>query len=106
MTHAQLLTRSSPSLKQRLLVLALVMIVSSVLMVDPVFAQALDPVVKTSNIFRDTMIAICLSILTIAWGVAGYKIAFNGASFRDMGGPIIGGALSGSAAVMAAAFIT
>jgi hypothetical protein len=104
MTHAQL-TRSAPSLKQRWLVLALFMIAGTVFMVDPVMAQAMEPVVKTSNIIRDTMVAICLSLLTVAWGVAGYKIAFNGASFRDMGGPIIGGAIAGSAAIMAAIFI-
>lgn len=104
MTYAQLI-RPAPSLNQKWLVMALFAIAATVFLVDPVMAQALEPVVKTSNIIRDTMVAICLSLLTIAWGVAGYKIAFNGASFRDMGGPIIGGAIAGSAAIMAAVFI-
>lgn len=105
MTHAQL-TRSAPSLNQRWLVLAFVMIAGSIFMVDPVMAQALEPVVKTSNIIRDTMVAICLAVLTAAWGIAGYKMAFNGASFRDMSGPLIGGAMAGSAAIMAGVFVT
>ncbi len=104
MTHAHLKT-PAVSLNQRWLVLALVMVTSSVFMIDPAMAQVLAPVERVSTIIRDTAVVICLSLLTVAWCVAGYKISFNGASFRDMGGPIIGGAIAGSAAIMAALFI-
>jgi hypothetical protein len=41
----------------------------------------------------------------VAWGIAGYKVAFQGADFRSVTGPIVGGAMAGSAAIMAALFI-
>ena len=104
MTHAHL-KPSAVLPTQRWLVLALVMIANCVFLIDPAMAQVLAPVERVSTIIKDTAVVICLSLLTVAWCVAGYKIAFNGASFRDMGGPIIGGAIAGSAAIMAALFI-
>ncbi len=71
----------------------------------PAFADALSPVVRSSTILRDTIVTICLLIMTGAWGFAGYRISFNGASVRDCAGPFLGGTLSGGAAAMAAAFI-
>jgi ammonia channel protein AmtB len=103
MTHAHFKTFSAiPT--QKLLVLAL-LAVATVFMMDPAMAQVLAPVQRTSNIIRDTMVAICLAVLTVAWGIAGYKVAFQGADFRSVTGPILGGAMAGSAAIMAALFI-
>jgi hypothetical protein len=98
--------KNPPFIPARNACMALAVFIAGIALVDPVFAQALEPVVRTSNIMRDTIVAICLAILTIAWGVAGFKISFAGASFRDMSGPIIGGAIAGSAAALAAVFIT
>ena len=43
---------------------------------------------------------------THSWlGIAGYKMAFNGANFRDVTGNIIGGAIAGGAAALAAVFV-
>jgi TrbC/VIRB2 pilin len=103
MTHDHIKTFASLPC-QKLLVLALLM-VTAVLMTDPAMAQVLEPVRRTSNIIRDTMVAICLAVLTVAWGIAGYKVAFQGADFRSVTGPIVGGAMAGSAAIMAALFI-
>ncbi|MEK8034272.1 TrbC/VirB2 family protein [Ideonella sp. DXS29W] len=72
---------------------------------NPAFADALAPVVRSSTILRDTMVGICLLIMTGAWGFAGYRISFSGASVRDCAGPFIGGTIAGGAAAMAAAFI-
>lgn len=68
-------------------------------------AQALAPVVAASTIAQDTAVAVCLAILTIAWSVAGYRVAFQGMSLRDVTGPILGGALAGGAAVIAGTFM-
>lgn len=95
-----------PLLNARTAALGAVTFAASMALVDPVLAQALEPVNRASNIMRDTIVTVCLAILTIAWGVAGFKIAFAGANFRDMSGPIIGGAIAGSAATLAAVFIT
>ena len=72
---------------------------------SPAAAQALAPVTATSNIMRDTIVGVCLAVMTGAWGVAGMKMAFAGATARDVQGPLIGGTLAGGAAAMAAAFI-
>jgi len=72
---------------------------------DPVFAQVLEPVNRVSNMVRDTLVGVFLALLTSAWGFAGLKIAFSGASIRDVSGPLIGGAIGGSAAALAAVFI-
>jgi TrbC/VIRB2 pilin len=103
MTHDHFKTLSAVP-KQKWLALAVLM-VTAVFMVEPAFAQTLAPVVNISNLIRNTMVAVCLAMLTIAWGMAGYKMMFNGASVRDVGGPILGGAVAGSAAAMAALFI-
>jgi ammonia channel protein AmtB len=103
MTHVQFKPFAAVPM-QKLLVWALLM-VTAILMADPAMAQVLAPVQRTSNIIRDTMVAICLAVLTVAWGIAGYKVAFQGADFRSVTGPILGGAMAGSAAIMAALFI-
>lgn len=75
------------------------------LSMEPAMAQALAPVVRASTIVRDTVTGVCLLLLTAAWGMAGYKVAFAGANFRDVSANIIGGAIAGGAATMAALFI-
>jgi len=104
MTNVQLHTRA-PSLKQRYLV-AGAMLATAALLADPAMAQALEPVTRAGTIIRDTVVGLALVILTAAWGIAGYKMAFNGANFRDVTGNIIGGAIAGGAAALAAVFVT
>lgn len=77
----------------------------ALLMTDPATAQALAPVVRASTIVRDTVVGICLLLLTAAIGIAGYRIAFAGASFRDVANLVIGGAIAGGAAAIATIFI-
>lgn len=72
---------------------------------NPAMAQALDPVVRGATIARDTVVAITLLLMTVGVGIAGYKIMFAGASFRDVSNLLFGGALSGAAAAIAAVFM-
>jgi type IV secretion system protein VirB2 len=78
---------------------------SALLAADPALAQALAPVVRGATIIRDTVVAIALLIMTAAVGIAGFRIAFSGASFRDVSNLVVGGALAGGAAAIAAIFI-
>ena len=97
--------KTSRSLSQRWALFALAVAIGTVGITSPVIAQALQPVVAASTIIRDTVTGICLLLLTAAWGIAGFKIAFAGANFRDVSANIIGGAIAGGAAAMAAVFI-
>lgn len=72
---------------------------------NPALAQALAPVVRGATIARDTIVAITLLLMTVGVGIAGYKIMFAGASFRDVSNLLFGGALAGAAAGIAAVFI-
>lgn len=72
---------------------------------EPAMAQALEPINRGANIIRDTVTAICLALMTAGVGIAGYKIMFSGASFRDCSNLLIGGAVAGGAAALAAAFM-
>jgi uncharacterized membrane protein YdbT with pleckstrin-like domain len=103
MTHDHFRTLTSVP-KHKLLAVALLM-VAAFFMMDPAMAQVLEPVRRVSNIIRDTVVAICLAMLTVAWGLAGYKVMFQGADFRSVAGPVVGGAIAGSAALMAGLFI-
>ena len=85
--------------------LTLVVIATALLASQPALAQALEPVVRVSTIARDTVIGITLLLMTVAVGLAGYKIAFGGANFRDVSGLLFGGAVCGAAAAIAAVFI-
>ena len=78
---------------------------TSFLMTDPVVAQALAPVVRSATIIRDTVVAVALLVMTAAIGIAGFRVAFSGASFRDVSNLVIGGALAGGAAAIAAIFV-
>lgn len=72
---------------------------------DPAAAQALAPVVRGATIIRDTVVGIALLVMTVAVGVAGFRVAFAGASFRDVSNLVVGGALAGGAAAIAAIFV-
>ena len=72
---------------------------------DAAMAQALEPVVRGATIARDTVVAITLLLMTVGVGMAGYKIMFAGASFRDVSNLLFGGAIAGAAAAIAAVFI-
>jgi hypothetical protein len=72
---------------------------------NPAMAQALEPVVRTSTIARDTVVAITLLLMTVGVGIAGYKIMFAGATFRDVSNLLFGGAVAGGAAAIAAVFM-
>ncbi len=66
---------------------------------------AIASIVKGATIVEATVIAIALLVLTTAWGVAGFKVAFQGAAFRDVASLIVGGAMGGGCAAIAAMFI-
>jgi hypothetical protein len=72
---------------------------------NPAMAQALEPVVRGATIARDTVVAITLLLMTVGVGMAGYKIMFAGASFRDVSNLLFGGAIAGAAAAIAAVFM-
>lgn len=78
------------------------MLCTAFLMAEPAFAAG-----GTSGIssFLNTIATVLTSVgvitITIAIMWAGYKIAFGGATFREMGPVLIGGALVGSAAWIA-----
>ena len=72
---------------------------------SPAMAQALEPVVRGATIARDTVVAITLLLMTVGVGMAGYKIMFAGASFRDVSNLLFGGAIAGAAAAIAAVFM-
>lgn len=97
--------KSKFSISKRSAFLVLAVTIAAVSMAEPAMAQALAPVTRASTIIRDSVTTICLALLTAAWGMAGYKMAFSGANFRDVSANIIGGAVAGGAATMAALFI-
>ena len=76
----------------------------AVLASTPAYAQVLQPVVNASALIQNTVTAVALGLMTIAVTVAGYKIMFAGANFRDVSNLLIGGAVSGGAAAIAALF--
>lgn len=77
----------------------------AVAVADPAMAQALEPINRGANIIRDTVTTIALALMTAGVGIAGYKIMFSGASFRDCSNLLIGGAVAGGAAALAQAFL-
>jgi hypothetical protein len=78
---------------------------AALLLSDPAAAQALAPVVRGATIIRDTVVAIALLVMTAAIGIAGFRVACAGATFRDVANLVVGGALAGGAAAIAAIFI-
>jgi hypothetical protein len=85
--------------------IALFVFAAALAATSPAMAQALEPVVRGATIARDTVIAITLLLMTVGVGMAGYKIMFAGASFRDVSNLLFGGAISGAAAAIAATFM-
>jgi hypothetical protein len=86
--------------------IAFVVLAAGLAAVSPAMAQALEPVVRGATIARDTIVAITLLLMTVGVGMAGYKIMFAGASFRDVSNLLFGGAIAGAAAAIAAVFIS
>lgn len=68
-------------------------------------AGAIQGVVDGVNIVLATVTAICLALCTVGIGLAGYKIIFDGATFRDVSNKLLGSALAGSAAAVAGMFV-
>ena len=85
--------------------IAFMVIAASLAATNPAMAQALEPVVRGATIARDTVVAITLLLMTVGVGMAGYKIMFAGASFRDVSNLLFGGAIAGAAAAIAAVFM-
>ena len=83
----------------------LLIVAVSLFATHPAMAQALEPVVRGATIARDTVIAITLLLMTVGVGMAGYKIMFAGATFRDVSNLLFGGAIAGAAAAIAATFM-
>jgi type IV secretion system protein VirB2 len=96
---------TTPTRAAHLLGGTLAVLGAALLMADPAAAQALQPVVRGATIIRDTVIGIALLVMTAAVGIAGFRVAFSGASFRDVSNLVVGGALAGGAAAIAAIFV-
>ncbi len=63
-------------------------------------------VVNGVNIVLATVTAVCLALATIGVGICGYKVIFDGATFRDVSNKLLGSAIAGSAGAIAAMFMT
>lgn len=68
-------------------------------------AGAIASIVNAANVIQATAVAICLAVMTTAWAVAGYRMAYQGVAFREVSATIIGGAVAGTAAAIAAVFM-
>jgi type IV secretion system protein VirB2 len=73
------------------------------LLASPAFAQ-FAPIVTTSTTVMTTVTAICLALTTAGIGIAGYRIMFQGATFRDCSNLLIGACVCGGAGTLAATF--
>lgn len=102
--HSHFLSRTSAPHAARTAVL-LALAAAALVVAGPASAQALEPVVRGASIARDTVVAITLLLMTVGVGIAGYKIMFSGATFRDVSNLLFGGALAGAAAAIAATFM-
>ncbi len=105
LTTQQASTRSSGASSGSRIAIALMVFGAAFAAASPAMAQALAPVVRGATIARDTIVAITLLLMTVGVGMAGYKIMFAGASFRDVSNLLFGGAIAGAAAGIAAVFI-
>lgn len=87
----------------KMLLLAVVMLFC---VIDPAFAGGgFDKITTTATELHTMLLALSVVVVTIAIIIAGYKMGFAGAQFRDVIGILIGGALIGGASAMAA-FLT
>ena len=105
LTRYQSSVRRLPSTAGSRAVIALMLFGAALAASSPAMAQALEPVVRGATIARDTIVAITLLLMTVGVGMAGYKIMFAGASFRDVSNLLFGGAIAGAAAAIAAVFM-
>ena len=105
LTRHQPSVRPIPSITAARAVMALLVFGAALAASNPAMAQALEPVVRGATIARDTVVAITLLLMTVGVGMAGYKIMFAGASFRDVSNLLFGGAIAGAAAAIAAVFM-
>jgi type IV secretion system protein VirB2 len=80
----------------------LFMLCTAFLMTEPAFAAGgRGDISSFLNTIATVLTSVGVITITIAIMWAGYKIAFGGATFREMGPVLIGGALVGSAAWIA-----
>ena len=105
LTRHQPSARLIPSITAARAVMALLVFGAALAAYNPAMAQALEPVVRGATIARDTVVAITLLLMTVGVGMAGYKIMFAGASFRDVSNLLFGDAIAGAAAAIAAVFM-
>ena len=105
LTRYQSSVRRLPSTAGSRAVIALMLFGAALAASSPAMAQALETVVRGDNIARATVVAITLLLMTVGVGMAGYKIMFAGASFRDVSNLLFGGAIAGAAAAIAAVFM-
>ena len=105
LTRRQPSVRPIPSITAARAVMAMMVFGAALAASNPAMAQALEPVVRGATIARDTVVAITLLLMTVGVGMAGYKIMFAGASFRDVSNLLFGGAIAGAAAAIAAVFM-
>ena len=84
LTRHQTSVHPIPSITGGRAVMALLVFGAALAASNPAMAQALEPVVRGATIARDTVVAITLLLMTVGVGMAGYKIMFAGASFRDV----------------------
>jgi uncharacterized membrane protein YidH (DUF202 family) len=105
LTRHQSSARHLPSTAGARAAIALMVFGAALAVSNPAMAQALEPVVRGATIARDTVVAITLLLMTVGVGMAGYKIMFAGASFRDVSNLLFGGAIAGASAAIAAVFI-
>ena len=105
LTRHHLSVRPTPYISRTRAAMALMVFGAALAASSPAMAQALEPVVRAATIARDTVVAITLVLMTVGVGMAGYKIMFAGASFRDVSNLLFGGAVAGAAAAIAAVFM-
>ena len=105
LTRRQPSVRPIPSITAARAAVALMVFGAALAASNPAMAQALEPVVRGATIARDTVVAITLLLMTVGVGMAGYKIMFAGASFRDVSNLLCGGAIAGAAAAIATVFM-
>ncbi|MBI5792588.1 MAG: TrbC/VirB2 family protein [Rhodocyclales bacterium] len=106
---AQKLSNCVATTAQRAIVLAMIAATDAALAGgggDGGAGGPIQGVVSGVNIVLATVTAVCLAVATIGVGICGYKIIFDGATFRDVSNKLLGSAVCGSAGAIAAMFMT
>lgn len=86
---------------KKLSFLAIVFAFLALVPFDPVMASGLDSAKKFMGNIKDILTGISAVVVTIAIIWSGFKMVFQGASFRDIAPILIGGFLIGAAGVIA-----